>query len=159
MPTDSKDSAKKKFFNLFKPKSGSKENSVPPGPARAFVDQQRPSVDMPTAPMSQRPAKEHKDRSHAQQPATASSSAHPSKGMSSSQSRSKNKLPNPVSVPPMQHSTKERERKNSLTGVIPSLKFLNMRSTRKRMMSDLSLDVCDGNTAVHIPTQSLPKYR
>ena len=77
---DSKDSVKKKFFNLFKPKSGSKENSALPAPARASVGQQRPSVDIPTASMSQRPAKEHKDQSHAQQPATVSSSTHPSKG-------------------------------------------------------------------------------
>ena len=66
--TDSKDSTKKKFFNLFKPKSGSKENSAPPAPARASVDQQRPSVDIPTTSTSQRSAKEHKERSHASSP-------------------------------------------------------------------------------------------
>ena len=146
--TDSKDSTKKKFLNFFKPKSGSKENSAPPPPTRTSVDQQRPSVDAPTTSTSQRPAKEHKERSHVQQPPAATSSAHPNKGVSSSQPRSKNKLPNPVSVPPMQHSTRERERKPSLTNVIPSLKFLNVSSTRKRTMSGLSLDVCDGNTAV-----------
>jgi len=146
--TDSKDSAKKKFLNFFKTKSGSKENSAPAPPTRTSVDQQRPSVDAPTTSTSQRPAKEHKERSHAQQPPAATSSAHPNKGASSSQSRSKNKFPNPVSVPPMQHSARERERKPSLTNVIPSLKFLNVNSSRKRTMSGLSLDVCDGNTAV-----------
>ncbi|KAG6332815.1 hypothetical protein ID866_6270, partial [Astraeus odoratus] len=155
--TDSKDSTRKKqagIFSLFRTKSGSKqhESTAPQPPVgRTSTDQPRTHVDTQMASSSQRAVKESKDRSHAQPPA-ASASTHPNNGGSSHPRSKSSKLPDPVSVPPMQHGS--RERKDSMSNLFTSLKYLTTHSRRNRTMSGASLDVCDGNTATNTVVES-----
>ncbi|KAF9227556.1 hypothetical protein BS17DRAFT_391840 [Gyrodon lividus] len=154
--TDSKDSKKKpaNFFGLFRTKSGSSKPLDPPVASkttRVSLDHQRVHTDVPhtaasattPAPALQRVAsssapKELKERG-APRPAVS-----PHAG---TQPRAKGKAPDPIIIPPPQKQA-AREHKDTVPHMFTPFKFLTMHSKRNRTISGVSLDVCDGNTAV-----------